>query len=213
MKNPKFLLDTRFASAAALAVGAAFTGAEEQASAYIVWSGIININIPSSSEGVFLNVVSGQLGTSGASAAGWDVNPYSGDGLQLLAPVGGGYVAGLGSDASLIDNLPFNTVVGAGQSFSSGVGSIESAGSTRFNFSSSQNLVGFRFINESTGLTHYGWMRLQLWSGPGLQPRAIVEYAYETEAGAGINAGLIPAPGAAVLAGMAGLLGARRRRL
>ena len=43
------------------------------------------------------------------------------------------------------------------------------------------------------------------------QPRAIVEYAYE-DSGAGINAGAIPAPGAAALLGVAGLMGSRRRR-
>lgn len=212
MKNPKFLLDARFASAAAVAFGAAVVGAERQADAYVVWSGIININIPSTSDGVYLNVVTGQLGSSGPSVSGWDVNPYSGAGLEFFSPTGGGFVSGLGSDASLVDNLAFNTLIGSGQTFSNGAAAIESSGSTRFHFSSSQNLVGFQFINEATGSTHYGWMRLQLWNGPGLQPRAIVEYAYETDAGVGINAGLIPAPGAVALLGMAGVLGSRRRR-
>jgi hypothetical protein len=212
MKNPKFLLDARFASAAAVACGVALVGAERHADAHIVWSGIININIPSTSDGVYLNVVTGQLGSSGSSVSGWDVNPYSGAGLEFFASAGGGFVSGLGTDASLVDNLAFNTLIGSGQAFSSGAAGIESSGSTRFHFSSSQNLVGFQFVNEATGSTHYGWMRLQLWNGPGLQPRAIVEYAYETEAGVGINAGLIPAPGAMALLGMAGLLGSRRRR-
>ena len=212
MKNRKFPLDARFASSAFIAVGAALCGAEQRADAYIVWSGIININIPSTTDGVFLNVITGQVGSSGPSTTGWDVNPYSGGGLQFFAASGGGYVSGLGTDSSLVDNLAFNTLIGAGQTFSTGVASIESSGSTRFHFSSSQNLVGFQFINEATGNTHYGWMRLQLWSGPGLQPRAIVEYAYETEAGVGINAGLIPAPGAIALLGVAGLCGTGRRR-
>lgn len=210
MKNLKNRLDAHFASAAALAVGAALVGAEQRADAFIVWSGIININIPSNTDGVYLNVITGQAGTSGAGVTGWDVNPWSATGLSFFSPTGGGYVRGLGSSGTLVDNLAFNTVIGASQAFGSGVA--ESTGATAFNLNSTQNLVGFRFVNEAGGTTHYGWMRLQLWSGPGIQPRAIVEYAYETVAGASINAGVIPAPGAMALLGMAGLVGVGRRR-
>jgi len=212
MKNLKNRLDAHFASAAVLAVGAAFVGAEQRADAYIVWSGIVNINIPSSVDGVYLNVITGQSGSSGSSVSGWDVNPYGGSNLQFFSSGGGGYMRGLGSSTTLVDNLAFNTVIGASQAFGSGTGGVETTGATAFNPNSSQNLVGFRFVNEATGGTHYGWMRIQLWSGPGIQPRAIVEYAYESVAGASINAGVIPAPGAMALLGAAGLLGARRRR-
>ncbi len=212
MKNLKNRLDAHFASAAVLAVGAAFVGAEQRADAFIVWSGIININIPSTTDGVYLNVITGQSGSSGSSVAGWDVNPYGGSGLQFFGSSGGGYLRGLGSSSTLVDNLAFNTVIGASQSFGSGVGGVETTGATAFNPNSTQNLVGFRFVNEATGATHYGWMRLQLWSGPGIQPRAIVEYAYESVAGASINAGVIPAPGAIALLGLSGLVGVGRRR-
>jgi uncharacterized protein (TIGR03382 family) len=212
MKNLKNRLDAHFASAAVLAVGAAFVGAEQRADAYIVWSGIININIPSNIDGVYLNVITGQSGSSGSSVSGWDVNPYGGSNLQFFGSSGGGYLRGLGSSATLVDNLAFNTVIGASQSFGSGTGGVETTGATAFNPNSTQNLVGFRFLNEATGGTHYGWMRIQLWSGPGIQPRAIVEYAYESVAGASINAGVIPAPGAIALLGMAGLVGVGRRR-
>lgn len=211
MKNLKQRLDAHFASAAVLAVGAAFVGAEQRADAYIVWSGILNINIPSNVDGVYLNVITGQSAATGTGAPGWDVNPYGGTNLQFFANTGGGYVRGLGSSATLVDNLAFNTVIGASQSFGSGTGGVETTGATAFNVNSSQNLVGFRFVNEATGSTHYGWMRIQLWSGPGIQPRSIVEYAYETVAGASINAGVIPAPGAIALLGLAGLVGRRRR--
>ena len=214
MKNLKHRLDAHFASAAALAVGAALVGAEQRADAYIVWSGIININIPSSTDGVYLNVITGQSGTTGSGVSGWDVNPWSSSGLNFFspsnAPVGGAYVTGNGAFTTRVDNLAFNTVIGASQGF--GAGAAESTGTTAFNLNSTQNLVGFRFVNEATGSTHYGWMRLQLWSGPGIQPRAIVEYAYESVAGASINAGLIPAPGAIALLGLSGLAGIGRRR-
>lgn len=215
MKNLKNRLDAHFASAAALAVGAAMVGAEQRADAYIVWSGIININIPSNVDGVYLNVITGQSGSAGAAVSGWDVNPYNSTTLSFFSPTGGGYVRGGGTSATQVDNLAFNTVIGASMASPSwGSGAIESGANsaTVFNFNSTQNLVGFRFVNEATGSTHYGWMRLQLWSSGGVQPRAIVEYAYESVAGASINAGVIPAPGAIAMLGLAGLVGLRRRR-
>jgi hypothetical protein len=203
-------LDVHFASAAAVAVGAAMFGAAHQADAGIVWSGIVNINIPSNIDGVYLNVITGQSGSSGASAPGWDINPYGSNTLTFLVPTGGGLVRGLGSSSTLIDNLAFGTLINGSQDF--GGGTIETTGSTGMNLNSSENLVGFRFVNEATGATHYGWARLQFSATSFFQPRAIVEYAYESTAGQGIQAGIIPAPGALALVGAAGLIARRRRR-
>ena len=203
-------LDAHFASAAAVAVGAAMLGAAHQADAGIVWSGIVNINIPSNIDGVYLNVITGQSGSAGSSVSGWDLNPYSASNLTFFSPTGGGMVRGLGSSTSLVDNLAYLTVIGSSQAY--GSGSVETTGATAMNLNSSENLVGFRFVNEATGATHYGWARLQFTGTSFSQPRAIVEYAYESTAGASIQAGVIPAPGALALVGAAGLLARRRRR-
>jgi len=205
-------LDAHFASAAAVAVGAAMFGAAHQADAGIVWSGIVNINIPSTTDGVYLNVITGQSGSSGGSVAGWDVNPYSASNLTFFSPTGGGAVRGFGASSTAVDNLAYLTVIGAGSSFNYGTGSVETTGATAMNLNSSENLIGFRFVNEATGATHYGWMRIQFTGTSFSQPRAIVEYAFESTAGASIQAGVIPAPGALALVGAAGLLARRRRR-
>jgi MYXO-CTERM domain-containing protein len=177
-------LDAHFASAAAVAVGAAMFGAAHQADAGIVWSGIVNINIPSTFDGVYLNVISGQTGSSGGSVAGWDINPYGVTGMSFFTTTGSGMVRGLGSSGTLVDNLAYLTVIGAGQTF--GGGGIETTGDTG--------------------------MRLQFTGTSFSQPRAIVEYAFESTAGASIQAGVIPAPGALALLGAAGLMARRRRR-
>ena len=203
-------LNAHFAAAAVVAsVGA--MGAAQNADAAIVWSGIVNIAIPSNVDGVYMNVLTGQTGTAGAAVTGWDINPYGATTLQFFSPTGGGYVRGLGSSGTLVDNLAHGTLINASQSF--GSGTAETTGATAFNAGSMSNLVGFRFVNEATGATHYGWMRILL-GGTGLasQPRAIIEYAYENVAGAGIGAGvIIPAPGAIALLGLAGVVGRRRR--
>lgn len=205
-------LDGHFASAAAVAVGAALLGTASQADAAVVWSGVVNINIPSSIDGVYLNVVTGQSGTSGSSVSGWDVNPYGTSSMGFYGNTSGGYMRSAGSSSTLVDNLAFLTVIGPSQTFGSGTSGVESTGPTSMNLNSSENLVGFRFLNEATGQIHYGWMRIQFTGTSFSQPRAIVEYAYESTAGASIQAGVIPAPGALALLGAAGLLARRRRR-
>jgi hypothetical protein len=89
---------------------------------------------------------------------------------------------------------------------------VESTGATAMNLNSSENLIGFRFVNATTGGTHYGWMRIQFTGTSFSQPRAIVEYAYESVAGASIEAGVIPAPGVLALLAAAGFMVRRRRR-
>lgn len=194
-----------------LAACAAAATVAGSSSAAIVWSGIVNINIPSNIDGVYLNVVTGQSGTSGSAVAGWDVNPYSATTLTWFSSTGGGYARGGGSSATLVDNLAFGTVIGSGLSY--GSGSVETTGATAFILNSDQNLVGFRFVNGSGAgaTTHYGWMRIQVSGTLSAQPRAIVEYAYESDANGSITAGTIPAPGAVALLGLAGLVGRRRR--
>jgi MYXO-CTERM domain-containing protein len=205
-------LDAHFASAAAVAVGVAVLGAAPQADAAVVWSGVVNINIPSTVDGVYLNVVTGEFGTSGSGVSGWDVNPYGTSSMGFYGNTSGGYMRSAGSSATLVDNLAFLTVIGPSQTFGSGTAGVESTGSTAMNLNSSENLVGFRFLNEATGQVHYGWMRIQFTGTSFSQPRAIVEFAYESTAGASIQAGVIPAPGALALLGAAGLLARRRRR-
>jgi hypothetical protein len=203
-------LNAHFAAVAVVASAGAM-GASHNADAAIVWSGIVNIAIPSNIDGVYMNILTGQTGTSGSSVAGWDINPYGGTTLQFFGPAGGGFVRGLGSSGTLVDNLAQGMMIDATQSF--GTGTAETTGSTAFFAGSMSNLVGFRFVNEATGQTHYGWMRILL-GGAGLaaQPRSIIEYAYESTAGVGIGAGvIIPAPGAIALLGLAGLVGRRRR--
>ena len=203
-------LNAHFAAAAVIASAGAM-GAAHNADAAIVWSGLVNIAIPSNIDGVYMNVLTGQTGTSGGAVAGWDINPYGSTTLQFFSATGGGFVRGLGSSGTLVDNLAQGTLINASQSF--GNGNAETTGATAFTPGSMSNLVGFRFVNEATGQTHYGWMRILLGgAGLGAQPRAIIEYAYESVAGAGIGAGvIIPAPGAIALLGRAGLVSRRRR--
>jgi hypothetical protein len=206
------------AAAAAAVTGAGMVGNTPEAQAEIVWSGIVNLNVPNTIDGLYVNVVTGATGSSGADTAGWDVNPYSSTTLTWFAPTGGGNVRTGGSSLTLVDNLAPGFLIDADANPGGtwGGGTVETIGATAWVFNSSDNITGFRFLNEATGLTHYGWMRMNL--GATLtDPRSIVEWAYEDQAGVGINAGQIssvPEPGTLGLLAMgaAGLVASRRRR-
>ena len=207
----KSRLDRHFVACSAAAAAATVGGvAQQNAEAAIVYSGVVNINIPSTTAGVYLNVVTGVNNANPASVPGWDLNPWSTGGLGLFsptAPAGGVYVV---TAANFGANLAPGTPINAASLYGSG----SSANNAQWNLNSSNNLVGFRFQNEANGnLTHYGWMRISLAATAAGQPRAIVEYAYENVAGTSINAGAVPAPGSlALLAlGAAGLVGRRRK--
>jgi hypothetical protein len=214
MKNR---LESQLLAYGALAAAGAVGGISQNADAAIVYSGVVNINIPSTTSGVYLNVVTGVSATSPAGAPGWDVNPWSSSGLSYFnpaAPTGGVYVQRVGGGAT--GNLPLGTMISAtpdgGRLYGSGAAA--TTGNDPHILSSSNNLIGFRFQNEANAnAVHYGWMRISLDASLAGQPRTIVEYAYENQAGVGIPAGFIPAPGSAALLalGALGLAGRRRK--
>lgn len=203
MSNLKSRLGRHFVACATVA--AATAGA---ANAGIVYSGIVNLTIPATTNGLYLNVVTGANnlpgGGSGGTVPGWDVNPWGSTGFGLFSSSGGGYL-NLGANTF---NLPGGTSIGFGGTFA---GLATGTNNAQWNLGSSNNIVGFRFVSsENGGTTHYGWFRVAF--GSVITDRTLVEYAYESVADAAITAGTIPAPGALALLGLGGLVGARRRR-
>lgn len=211
----KSALRNRLARHLAVAAVASVAG---HASAAIVYSGVVNLNIPSTTNGLYLNVVTGAFNTTGGTGStvpGWDVNPWSSTTLNFFnptAPTGGVYMrlTSGGAPASGVSNLAGGTIIGSASTWSAGAA--QTTGPGAFVFNSSNNVVGFRFNNEAAGTLHYGWMRISLAGTLQGQPRTLVEYAFESLAGTSIAAGAIPAPGAIALLGLAGLAGSRRRR-
>lgn len=187
-------VDTRLAACAALAAaGVAVTATPAKAD--IIYGGMVNLNIPSTTQGIYLNVVTGAFTTGGSSgAAGWDVNPWSSTGLALFNstnPGGTGTYVNATAGGTMALNLAMGAPIGSSSFF--GSNSSAAASSSQFNLNSSNNLIGFRFLNEATGALNYGWMRISLGATAGGQPRSIVEYAFENS-GASIGAGVIPEP-------------------
>jgi MYXO-CTERM domain-containing protein len=196
------------AAAAAVVVGSA--------NAAIVYSGVINFACAIDIDGTYINVETAQLSNGpGAGVPGWDVNPYrssTGSGMNFFSPTGGGMVSAAAGVGSAI-NLASGALIGSTSNFSSSTATIafgSAAGQWQYG---ADNLVGFRFVS-SAGTTHYGWMRFLMGAQPAsgnLVTRTVVDFAYESVAGASIGAGVVPAPGAIALLGLAGLAGRRRR--
>jgi PEP-CTERM motif len=209
--NPR--VGGRLATYATLAGVALAAPAIPNADATIIYSGPVNIAIPSTTAGIYFNCVTGVFNTNPGLVPGWDVNLFGSTLLSTFnpaAPAGGVYVG----DASGYFNLAPGTVIGPGPTTTYTSGNISP--STPLNFNSSNNIVGFRFQDESNGnQTEYGWMRISLSGTEGSQPRAIVEYACENT-GQPILAGQVPEPSTMALLGVmaGGALGVRvwRRR-
>lgn len=187
------------------------------ATAAVISSGPVNINIGGFPPGVFLNVVTGQTGTSFGGFPGYDLNLFGfGSTLTVSGPVINGAQSPTGGFARLNDglniaNLANGAVIGDlpgmfWQTVNAGITTTSPAGSPFF-LNSTNNYAGFRFLNENTGQVHYGYLRLSI--GATLATRSIIEYAYEDVAGASI---VVPTPGAVALLALAGLGGSRRRR-
>lgn len=200
-------IDGRLAAYATLAGAAlAVPALAPNADATIITQ-TVNINIPTTTSGVYLNVATGANSTSPASAPGWDVNPWGSTFLDMFnpsAPSGGVY----NGNASGYFNLTIGAVISGASTW--GSGAINPA--TPLNFNSSNNYVGFRFQDETNGnQIEYGYMQISLSGTQSSQPRAIVLYSYDNT-GAGIT--VVPEPTTAALLGVmaAGALGVRAWR-
>ena len=179
-------LEVRLAAYGTLAAMALTGGIAMPAKAAIVYSGVVNITIPSTTEGIYLNVVTGAAGPRGA-APGWDFNPYKNNaGLAFFAPTNGGTLAASSTTGSAALRLYGGETIGP-----SGTYNGNQAVGTNF-FNGGEACVGIRFMNEATGIINYGWVLLNTASGNGF-PARIVSYAYENT-GAPITAGPLTPP-------------------
>lgn len=209
-------IDGRLAAYATIAGAALAAPAIPNADALIVYSGVVNINIPSTTSGIYLNLFNGVFSTTPGSAPGWDINPWGGTSFNAWANNSAEATDGVignftgGSSATLVDNIPLLGLIDGSSTYVRSNG-IETTGVTAFSVGTSNNIVGIRFVNGAN--TYFGWVRFSLAATTGGQPRAVVDYAYEDSGGA-ILAGAVPEPSTFALLGVmaAGAIGVRQWR-
>ena len=199
------------------ACAAAVTVVAGAANAAVVYSGIQNFVCAVDIDGCYINVETNTLSNGpGTGVPGWDVNPYSsGGGMNFFNSTGGGQMRYPGVVAGPAGNLALGTSIGSTGSYNTATTGVvfgSAAGNWQY---SAENIIGFRFV-AAAGTTHYGWMRFAMGaagsSGTSMT-RTVVDYGYESTAATSIlaGAGIVPAPGAIALLGLAGLVGRRRR--
>lgn len=166
------------------------------------------IPVPSNFDGVYLNLLTGSTGTSGASVPGWDFNPYnSGTALSFFwnntAPSVSGGVSG--STTGPYVDLAAGSVVSGASTFAAPT----AAAQTLAFQPAGTHVLGFRFFNEGTAAVNYGYMTL-VSAGTNGFPLTIAGWSYDN-AGAAIT--VVPEPATGLMLSMGGLaLGALHLR-
>ena len=194
-------------------LGAATLLQSQTASAAVVYSGILNHPVPVTNQGTVVNLITGVVQNGPASdVPGWDINPYgtATNNVALLASASTGIMRNPDVGTSTFrTNLALGTVVAPSAFFYGNSAAVIGTSVGQW-LANSEGYFGLKFINESTGATHYGFMALRI--GANATDRTIVGFAYETTAGTAIIVTpIIPAPAAGLIALGAGF-GARRRR-
>jgi PEP-CTERM motif len=215
----------------ALASGALALGlvaAASSAQAVVVYSGTVNLNIPNTFDGLFLNVLTGSsftgpgFPTLTGAGANYDINLFGTSAWSLFSPgssgqsaptpvpaTSKGYVAATSTGGAL--NLALGSPIDGTSVFNTSAPSAASLAT------GTPALLGFRFRNEGDVSTpaddtvHFGWARVLLTSGA---PGTLIDYAFESSPLTAIQAGVVPEPSSYAMfgAGALALLAWSRRR-
>ncbi len=194
--------------AGVLAAGLAFTAG--QARGAVIYSGPLNISIPESFDGVYIDIDTGASGSS-TTVPGWDVNPFFGG--SVIA-VNGSFqpVADGPTNTSVIQRLDVDEEIDGSRIFmATPGGSSEHMGPASNQFKEGvESYFAFEFVPEGSSTTCYGWVSLEVTANnPGGR---VTGWAYEST-GAPIKVGAVPEPSALLLLGLVPVLAWRRRRV
>lgn len=198
----------RLGMCAAALAGTAATVQDADAAIVTVTGPIV---IPNDVSGVYINLLTGATDTGAFS--GWDFNPYlAGSGTQLgfywaPSPTGtSGGVATATTGGAYIDLAPGSTISAASifaRSILATTGSPFVATGT--------HTLGFRFYNENTAATNYGYLTMTNTATNGF-PATILGWSYD-DSGAAITVSAVPeAPTSLMLTAGALALGAVQLR-
>ncbi len=188
------------AATAAAAVGT------QQADAAIVYSGVVNIPIPDNIDGVYIDVDTGALGSTGGATPGWDLNPYQSGRSFFNTGAGAGVVSSTSAAGGVLQNLAVGASIDASRLYAKD--NFTGADMAQFPVGGT-GIVGFQ-----TNAGSFGWLRFR--SSAAGSAGAIVDYALD-DGGDPILAGAtgVPEPGSMGLfaLGAVGLASWRRRKV
>jgi len=192
----------------ALAVATSSAIVSSVDAAVVNWN--LNLVVPATEAGLFINIEQQVYGTSPDMNAGWDLNPNGANALIFGGTTAHGTwmmvdpATGWDSASSFAPGV----VVGSSYQFKALPGGNVIFGNAPGLWKeNANNIFGFRFLNAQNQVRYgYGVMYI----GANALERRLVSLSYETT---GLSIVAVPAPGAVALAGLAGLaVGLRRRR-
>jgi hypothetical protein len=174
------------------------------AKAAVIYSGLVNIPIPNSFSGVYIDLDTGNPALA-AAFVGWDFNPYNGGDSIYTSAAGGGSNLGLFRTGSMLPSLAPGTLVDSAATYAPGIVSAANNGLP----DGGTGYYGFKLApTGSGGSAYYGWVHLT--RGAGSAAGNVIDYAFETN-GLGISVGAVPEPTSLALLGL-GAVGLARWR-
>lgn len=159
------------------------------------------IPVPNSADGVYINFLNGDTGSSGATVPGWDFNPYNnGSGMTFFAPLTAppavplpqGILStgtpGTTAEARVLLSGDMVTPTPAIGFYNTGI-----TQATNFR-SSGVRFLGLRFYHEANDTMIYGWAEIEAGAGSGNDagfPATVSRFCYE-DSGLPIAVGTLP---------------------
>jgi hypothetical protein len=185
---------------------------QHPAQAALVYSGVQNIVIPTTLDGIYINI--DNTAVSGSEFTGWDINPFFGG--SGVATHSSFQVARIVADNTAPALRFYNgELVSGANTYSTGFGGfgdpISHLGVAVNQFSvGQQGYLGFRFTTDAAAGPYYGWMRATFTNN--MAGGVIHDWMYD-DSGGSITVGSVPEPSRAMLlfVGFVTLISCRRR--
>ena len=177
----------------------------------------VSISVPNNIDGVYINVVTGATGASSTAVPGYDINIYNnGAGVTFYGAASPSGILATGTPGTLAvaRDLTAGTVIDSTGQYNQ----FQTVG-TLFQVAGN-HILGFRFLNESTGVEDYGYARITTSSGSGTSlgfPATITQLVYDNSGAsltvAGTTTPAVPEPATwAMMIGGFGAIGVAARR-
>ena len=148
------------------------------ARAAVIYSGFQNLEIPTTFDGIYLDIDTGITGTS--EAAGWDINPFFGGSGVANSPAFQPDRTGTGNSDPIF-RITVGATVNDARLFSTNYGGSQTHLGPQFT-DGMEGYLGFRFETNANAGPYYGWMRVTF---TGNTAGAVIkDWAYEDSGGA-----------------------------
>ncbi|MEY2712169.1 MAG: hypothetical protein RL005_391 [Planctomycetota bacterium] len=191
----------------ALAVAASSAIVSSVDAAVVNWN--LNLDIPATAAGLFINIEQQVYGDSPDMNAGWDLNPNGANALFFGGTTAHGTWMMVDPATGWDSASSFNPGVVVGSSYQFRAlpgGNVIFGNAPGLWKENANNIFGFRFLNAQNQVRYgYGVMYI----GATALERRLVSLSYETT---GLSIVAVPAPGAIALVTLAGVFGCPRRR-